>query len=73
MKGFWLAKLMGGMSREALTGLYAKLSASIADGTLHTPIEATYALEDIATALDHAHREGRDGKILVTPNGAIDG
>ncbi len=72
LKGFWLAKLMGGMSRETLTGMYAKLAGSIADGTLHTPIEATYDLDAISAALDHAHRESRDGKILVTPNGAID-
>jgi NADPH:quinone reductase-like Zn-dependent oxidoreductase len=72
LKGFWLAKLMGGMSRDTLTGMYAKLAASIDDGTLHTPVEAMYGLEDISKALDHAHRESRDGKILLTPNGALD-
>jgi len=72
LKGFWLAKLMGGMSRDTLSSMYAQLAAQIADGTLNTPVEATYELDQISDALAHAHRESRDGKILVTPNGSVD-
>lgn len=71
LRGFWLAKLMGGMSREKLTEMYAALSAQIADGTLDTPVEATYELDQISDALAHAHRESRSGKILLTPNGPL--
>jgi NADPH:quinone reductase-like Zn-dependent oxidoreductase len=41
------------------------------DGTLEAPVEATYDIADIKQALAHAEREGRDGKILITPNGPI--
>ncbi len=45
--------------------------ARIADGSLHVDVEATYGLEDIKTALDHASREARSGKVLITPNGPL--
>ena len=35
------------------------------------PIAATYPLERLADALEHAGREGRGGKILVLPNGPL--
>ncbi len=68
LHGFWLAKLMGQMSFDELSQMYQTLSAHVADGTLHTPVEQTYALDEIATALEHANREARSGKILLTPN-----
>jgi len=71
LTGFWLAKFMGSMTRDELTTQYTKLGQLIVDGTLTTPVEATYSLEDISTALEHATRSGRDGKILLTPNGAV--
>ena len=71
LTGFWLAKLLGSMPRDKLEAQYAKLSQLVVDGTLNTPVEATYGLEDISAALEHAARSGRDGKILLTPNGAV--
>jgi len=68
LRGFWLAKLMGQMQRDELTTLYGKLAAYIGDGSLHTPVEETYALDDVQAAVEHAVREGRRGKILLTPN-----
>jgi len=68
LRGFWLAKLMGEMKREELTSLYDSLSNYVSDGTLHTPVEETYALDDVQAAVEHAVREGRGGKILLTPN-----
>lgn len=68
IQGFWLAKLMGNMDRDELTSMYGLLAGYIADGTLHTPIEDTYPLSDISSALEHANREARAGKILLTPN-----
>lgn len=71
LTGFWLAKLLGSMPRDEFESQYAKLSQLIVDGVLTTPVEATYGLEDISIALQHAARSGRDGKILLTPNGAV--
>ncbi len=71
LTGFWLAKLLGSMPRDKIEAQYAHLSNLVVDGTLNTPVEATYGLNDIGTALKHAAREGRNGKILLTPNGAV--
>ncbi len=43
----------------------------IADDSLHVDAEATYRLDDIKTALEHASREARSGKVLITPNGPL--
>jgi|TARA_B100000315_G_scaffold207005_1_gene201637 NADPH:quinone reductase-like Zn-dependent oxidoreductase len=43
----------------------------IADGSLAVPVEATYPIEEIKAAVEHAGRGHRDGNILLTPNGAV--
>lgn len=68
LRGFWLAKLMGDMSRADLEAMYSKLGADIASGVIHAPVEETYTLDKITDAVEHANREGRRGKILLTPN-----
>jgi NADPH:quinone reductase-like Zn-dependent oxidoreductase len=71
LTGFWLAKQMRAMKPAALAALYGDLMARIADGSLHVDVEATYGLEDIKMALDHAGREARSGKVLIMPNGPL--
>lgn len=73
LTGFWLAKLMRAMSPAELAALYQDLMARIADGSLYVEVEATYALEDVKAALEHAGREARGGKVLITPNGPLAG
>ena len=51
--------------------LLADLGAQVAKGVLSAPIEKVYPIEDIKTALVHAQRSERTGKILVAPNGPI--
>jgi NADPH:quinone reductase-like Zn-dependent oxidoreductase len=41
------------------------------DGTIAAPVEATYGLDEVKTALAHAGRGERSGKILFTPGGPI--
>ncbi len=67
LTGSWLATRLNRMSYEEKAALYADLAQRAADGSLHVNIEAVYPIDDIKTALEHAEREGRDGKILVTP------
>ena len=62
---------MGRMKPGERDSLYGELAGLFADGTLDVPIEAVYAIEDIKDALAHAGREGRGGKVLVTPNGPV--
>ncbi len=69
LTGFWLAKILGAMPREQQVKLYGELSRQVVNGTIDTPIEATYELDQIASALEHAARGGRSGKVLLVPNG----
>ncbi len=71
LTGFWLAKVMREMPRGELESMYAELAAAMAAGRVRIPIEATYGLDDIAAALAHAARGHRDGKVLLTPAGAV--
>ncbi len=51
--------------------LYAELAVKLRDGVLKAPIDATYPIDDIKQALAHAQRGGRNGKVLVLPNGPL--
>lgn len=68
LTGFWLAKIMRGMSYDEIAAMYDTLAARIADGTLAVPVEARYPLADIQEALRHAGTYGRDGKVLLRPD-----
>ena len=51
------------------TRLIANRTTAMA--SLHVDVEAVYGLEDIKAALEHASREARSGKVLITPNGPL--
>jgi mitochondrial enoyl-[acyl-carrier protein] reductase / trans-2-enoyl-CoA reductase len=71
LAGFMLGRGLAKRSREQVRALYADLAAQLRCGALRAPIEATYPIEEIKAALAHAQRGGRDGKVLVLPNGPI--
>ena len=71
LRGFWLAGLFRRGDLAELTKLYQEITRHLRDGSLAAPIEAVYPIEQIKQAVAHAHREGRDGKILVLPNGPL--
>ncbi len=71
LTGFWLRRGFEKMSQAEIREMYQELSRMLSDGSLRVPVEATYGIEDIAEAVAHAGREGRDGKILLTPNGPV--
>ena len=54
-----------------MRALYAELAAEVREGVLSAPVDATYPIEEIKSALAHAQRRGRHGKVLVLPNGPI--
>lgn len=68
LKGFWLARWFRSASRAAQAALYGELGQLIANGTLHTPIHATYPVERIKEAVAAANTGEREGKILVVGN-----
>ena len=65
VSGFWLATWFRSAGRERIAALYGKLVPLLADGTLSSPVAATYPLEQIADAAAHAARGARDGKVLL--------
>lgn len=67
LRGFWLARWFATAGPDEMRNVYGELTRLIADGTIHVAVEATYPLERIRDALAHAAREGRRGKILITP------
>jgi mitochondrial enoyl-[acyl-carrier protein] reductase / trans-2-enoyl-CoA reductase len=69
--GFMLGRGLAKRRPEQVRALYADLAAKLRDGALKAPIEATYPIEEIKAGLAHAQRGGRDGKVLVLPNGAL--
>jgi NADPH:quinone reductase-like Zn-dependent oxidoreductase len=69
--GFILGRALASRSLEQVRAIYADLGRQVLDGTLTAPVEKVYPLEDIRTAVAHAQRGERSGKILVAPNGAV--
>jgi len=48
-----------------------RLTKLIVEGVLHAPVEGTFTLENIQEALTRAMEGGRQGKVLLTPNGEV--
>ncbi|HZI15077.1 MAG TPA: zinc-dependent alcohol dehydrogenase family protein [Myxococcus sp.] len=71
LRGFWLVNWMRRAPREEQRATFARLAKLMAEGTLKTPVEGTYSLEQIQDALARAMEGGRAGKVLLTPNGSV--
>lgn len=69
--GFILGRALAKRSLEQIRAIYADLGRQILGGTLSAPVEKVYPIEQIKTALTHAQRGERSGKILVAPNGPV--
>jgi mitochondrial enoyl-[acyl-carrier protein] reductase / trans-2-enoyl-CoA reductase len=69
--GFILGRALARRSLEQVRALYADLAQQLLDGTLSAPVEKVYPIEEIKTALTHAQRAQRSGKILGAPNGPV--
>ena len=71
LKGFWLLLHLQKMSPQDVQSLYTELADKIRRGVISSDVEATYSLEDIQQAVTHSASAGRNGKILLTPNGSL--
>jgi NADPH:quinone reductase-like Zn-dependent oxidoreductase len=69
--GFILGRALGTRSLEQIRVIYADLGAQVGKGILTAPVEKVYPIEEIQTAVAHAQRGERSGKILVAPNGPV--
>ena len=71
LTGFMLGRFLARRSAEQIRAIYADLGGQVMAGRLFAPVDTVYPIEKIKDALAHADRGGRNGKILVSPNGAI--
>jgi NADPH:quinone reductase-like Zn-dependent oxidoreductase len=71
LTGFMLGRFLARRSAEQIRAIYADLGGQVKAGKLLAPVDTVYPIEKIKDALAHADRGGRNGKILVGPNGLI--
>jgi len=71
LTGFMLGRGLAKRDAARIREIYADLAAQVMAGTLYAPVDTVYPIEKIKDALAHADKGGRNGKILVAPNGAI--
>jgi NADPH:quinone reductase-like Zn-dependent oxidoreductase len=69
--GFILGRALAPRSRAQVRAIYAELAEQVRAGLLTAPVERIYPIEEVRTAVAHAERGERTGKILVTPNGPL--
>jgi NADPH:quinone reductase-like Zn-dependent oxidoreductase len=71
LTGFMLGRFLAKRSPQKIRDIYADLSSQVMAGKLSAPVDTVYSIDKIKDALAHADKGGRNGKILVSPNGAI--
>jgi NADPH:quinone reductase-like Zn-dependent oxidoreductase len=69
LRGFWLSRWYKEATPEARAAVFTEIATLIARGDLHAKIAETYSLDDVSAAVAAAASAGRDGKILLLPNG----
>lgn len=67
IKGFWLTDWMRRVDAKTRQRVAGEVIGMLASGQIKMPVEATYSLDEIAKAVEHADAPGRWGKILVKP------
>jgi NADPH:quinone reductase-like Zn-dependent oxidoreductase len=71
LTGFMLGRFLAKRSAAEIRAIYADLGGQVMAGKLSAPVDTVYPIENIKDALTHADKGGRNGKILVSPNGMI--
>src|SRR5262245_32639652 len=71
LTGFMLGRFLAKRSPQKIRELYADLGGQVMAGKLFAPVDTVYSIDNIKDALAHADKGGRNGKMTVTPNGAI--
>ncbi len=71
LTGFMLGRFLAKRSPPKIREIYADLAGQVMAGKLFAPVDTVYPIDKIKDALAHADKGGRNGKILVSPNGAI--
>jgi len=65
VEGFWLAAWARKQSILTMLRLFRKVRSMMHEGVLQTTFAATYPLEEIKKAVEHASAPGKGGKVLL--------
>jgi trans-2-enoyl-CoA reductase len=65
LHGFWVTEWIKEADAQLVGDTYQQLAQWISEGKLAQPIDSTYALAEITTALKRAMEDQRDGKVLL--------
>ncbi len=68
-RGFWITRWYERATPAECASMFAELSAFVAVGALHVPVEAVYPLAQISAALEHSQRPQRAGKVMLQCSG----
>jgi len=66
VRGFWLVDWLRDASLQRYRAVSLDIMSLLADGRLTLPVEAEYPLRDVALAVEHARRPGKQGTVLLT-------
>ncbi|XVS62151.1 zinc-dependent alcohol dehydrogenase family protein [Actinosynnema sp. CA-299493] len=66
VRGFWLPHQLSRQTAEVRAELTERALDLLGTADFAAPIAAAYDLDDVITALDHVHRPGRRGKVILT-------
>ena len=65
VEGFWLGQWAKGQSIPTMLKLFRRMRELVAEGVLQTHHAATYPLEEVKKAVEHAAAPGKGGKVLL--------
>jgi NADPH:quinone reductase-like Zn-dependent oxidoreductase len=65
VEGFWLGEWAKKQRVLALLGLFRRVRSLMREGVLQTHFAATYPIEDVRKAVEHAAQPGKGGKVLL--------
>ena len=65
LHGFWVTEWIKENDAQLVSDTYQQLAQWISEGKLAQPIDSTYALAEITTAMSRAMEDQRDGKVLL--------
>jgi len=68
LHGFWVTEWIKESDAQLVGETYQQLARWISEGKLTQPIDSTYPLAEITTALNRAMENQRDGKVLLECN-----
>lgn len=68
LRGLWCTRWLQESSPEQVAAVYQELASLVMEGKLTQPVEKVYPLSEVNTAVEHARREGRAGKIILDPS-----